>query len=157
MKLVMVPKGSKFHVINDRERTVYTIKKKKLGAAKYILIDKNGYVLYVLQPNVGGKRPSFKVYLNDKVILDIVCTSMFLEPTIKTTGEGRNYLIKTADRKEFEIIAEDKNIGHVIGNIKTLVLMSGDRQVELEVEDKRYDDVMPLLALAVDLTFSQDK
>ena len=157
MKLVMVPKGSKFHVINDRERTVYTIKKKKLGAAKYILIDKNGYVLYVLQPNVGGKRPSFKVYLNDKVILDIVCTSMFLEPTIKTTGEGRNYLIKTADRKEFEIIAEDKNIGHVIGHIKILELMSGARQIELEVEDKRIDDALPLLALAVDLTFSQDK
>lgn len=157
MKLVMVPKGSKFPVINDRERMVYTIKKKKLGAAKYVLIDKNGYVLYVLQPNVGGKRPSFKVYLNDKVILDIVCTSMFLEPTIEITGEGRKYSIKTDDRKEFDIFTEDKNIGHVIGHIKIVVLMSGDRQIELEVEDKRYDDAMPLLALAVELTFAQDK
>ena len=157
MKLVMVPKGSKFPVLNDREKTVYTIKKKKLGATKYVLIDKNGYVLYVLQPNVGGKRPSFKVYLNEKVIFEIVCTSMFLEPTIEITGEGRKYLIKSSDRKEFDIITEDKNIGHVIGHIKTLMLMSGDKQIELEVEDKRYDDSMPLLALSVELTFSQDK
>ncbi len=66
MKLTMVPKGTKFPVLNDREKPLYTIKKKRLGTLKYILIDKNGYVLYVLQPNVGGKRPSFKVYLNEK-------------------------------------------------------------------------------------------
>jgi len=153
LKLTMVPKGTKFPVLNDREKPLYTIKKKRLGTLKYILIDKNGYVLYVLQPNVGGKRPSFKVYLNEKVILDIACTSMFLEPSIEVTGENRKYTIKSTDRKDFNILLN----GEKIGRIKILSLMNEDRQVEMEVEDKRFDDAMPLFALATELTFSQDK
>lgn len=152
LKLTMVPKGSKFPVLNDRERTVYTIRRRRFGTTRYTLMDKNGYVLYVLQPNVGGKRPSFKVYLNEKMILDIVCKSMFLEPTIEVTGEDRKYIIKSIDRIDFDIFSkEDK-----IGDLKVLELLSGDRQIEFEIEGKRYDDVMPLFALAVELTFYQD-
>ena len=78
---------------------------------------------------------------------------MFLEPSIEVTGENRKYTIKSTDRKDFNILLN----GEKIGRIKILSLMNEDRQVEMEVEDKRFDDAMPLFALATELTFSQDK
>lgn len=152
MKLIMILKGSKFDVVNDRDKKIYTIKKKILGNARYILKDKNNYELYVLQPITGGKRPAFNIMLNEKLYLDVKCTSMFLDPSIEASGEGGHYLLKSADRKNFDMIIADKNVG----NVKILTLLNGDTQVEAEINDKAYDDVIPLLALCTELTFGHE-
>lgn len=148
----MVPKGSKFDVINERDKKVYTIKKKILGNTRYILKDKNNYELYVLQPITGGKRPAFNIMLNEKLYLDVKCTSMFLDPSIEASGEGGNYLLKSTDRKNFDIIVAGKSVG----SITILTLLNGDIQIETEINDKAYDDVIPLLALSAQLTFGQE-
>jgi hypothetical protein len=144
-------KGSKLHVVNDKSKTLYTIKKKMMSNTKYDLNDKNGYELYQLVAELGGKRPSFQIFLNENVYLKVMCTSMYVDPAFEITGSGGEYIMRSNDRKKFDLLANDK----CIGSINAIKLLNGDKQMELEIEEKKYDDVMPLFALCIHLTFSE--
>lgn len=86
--------------------------------------------------------------------MDLACKSLFLDPTITVDGKDISgheihFSIASKDHKDFELLRE----GVVVGSIKTKLLVNNELQYEVEIEDKLFDDYIPLFAVAVDLTF----
>lgn len=154
MKLFLVPNGNKFVVKDDKERTLYNIKKKGFGAGRFCLLDASGYELYSFVQTIQGKKPEFDIILNDKVFIKVRCLSVFLEPSIEFEhmGEklkGEKYLLKSSDRKNFKLFRDDDEIGYV----HTVSTMDGDLRYEIVIEDVYFDDYTPLFALAIEKAF----
>ena len=103
MKLFVIPKGSKFAVQDEKDKRLYTVKKKSFGN-KHILLDQNEYELYSLEQTINGKKPEFQIVLNDDSFMNMRCLSVFLDPSFECYGNGMNFLLKSKDRKNFEII-----------------------------------------------------
>jgi hypothetical protein len=61
------------------------------------------------------------------------------------------YNLVSKDRREFDIIFTDKNIGH----ISTKVGVTGELQYDIDIENKFFDDYIPLFAVAIDRTFGE--
>ena len=74
---------------------------------------------------------------------------MFLDPTIIAKGKGMEFEIVSKDRKNFDIFFNENNVG----NIKTLVAVTGELQYEMEIDNKVFDDYIPLFAVAIDMAF----
>jgi hypothetical protein len=84
------------------------------------------------------------------------CKSLFLDPTISVVGKDIhgtviNYDIASKDHRNFELLKD----GIKIGSIKTNMSVNQELQYDLEIEDKMFDDYVPLFAIAVDLTFGE--
>ncbi len=148
MNLFIVPKGGKFVVQDKKERLIYTIKKKSFGT-KYILYDASSYELYSLVQTVNGKKPAFEIILNDKPIILMQCLSVFLDPSFECRGSDMNFQLKSKNRRAFKII---KN-GHEVGSLNTVVMMTGELQYEITINDKDFDDYVSLFAIAIDRAF----
>lgn len=154
MKLFLIPKGSKFVVEDDKERTLYNIKKKGFGAGRFCLLDASGYELYSFVQTIQGKKPEFDIILNDKVFMKVRCLSVFLEPSIEFEHKSDRLkdikcLLKSTDRKNFKLFRENDEIGYV----HTVSTMDGDLRYEIVIEDVYFDDYTPLFALAVEKAF----
>ena len=79
------------------------------------------------------------------------CTSMFLDPTIKVRHKTMHFEISSKDRKEFDIILDGNNVGH----IQSLVGVNGEMQFHINVDNKAFDDYIPLFAVAIDKAFTE--
>ncbi|MDE5937328.1 MAG: hypothetical protein K2G83_07990 [Ruminococcus sp.] len=155
MELTISVKGNKYTVQDKgQSRVLYTVKKKGFGAGRYVLLDASSYNLYSLVQTGEDRKPSFIITHNDISIMQITCKSMFLDPTINIEGKDISkhpvrYSLASKDHRNFEILRDDTKVGAII----TKVTMAKDLQYELEIENKIFDDYIPLFAVAVDLTF----
>ncbi len=148
MRLVVNTKGSKYIVEDKKSRLLYTVKKKGFGK-KYILLDSSEYNLYTFAEDVVDRKPRFDIILNDRTFLRLECMSLFLDPTINAENDKMKYSIKSKDRKSFQIILN----GEKVGSIETLLTVGGDLQYDIDIEDKCFDDYIPLFAVAIDRAF----
>lgn len=150
MELTIAEKGNKYVVEDKKSRLLYTVKKKGF-AQRYILLDASNYNLYTLIQEGDVKKPVFSVILNDSLFLKMECKSLFLDPTITAEGKDMKYIIKSKDRKNFEIILNDVSVG----TIKTKFGVSGTFQYDLEIVNTAFDDYIPLFAVAIDKAFGE--
>ncbi|MDE6501970.1 MAG: hypothetical protein K2K02_10980 [Ruminococcus sp.] len=151
MDLLVLIKGNSKYIVEDKKsRLLYTIKKKGFGNIKYILLDASNYNLYTLLNTTStDSKPSFSVFLNDSIFMRIECKSRFLEPEITCEGkEGKNlsYSLISQNRRDFTIVLN----GEEKGRIETNVSVSGELQYDITIDDKVFDDYIPLFAVVVD-------
>lgn len=157
MELMITLKGSKYTVQDkSQRRTVYTVKKKGFGAGRYLLLDPSNYQLYSLVQVTEERKPTFIISHNDASIMTISCKSLFLDPTIAIEGRDINgnvmqYALVSKDHKDFELQKD----GLACGSVKTELTMTKELQYDMVIEDKIFDDYIPLFAIAVDLTFGE--
>lgn len=148
MELIVLPKGNKFIVTDKKNRLLYTIKKKGFGA-RYVLLDASDYNLYTLLQIEEGSKPRFRMILNDDTFMLLTCKSLFLDPTIEGRGQGLEFDVVSKDRKEFKIIRNNAEVGA----IHTQMMPTGDLQYEIEIDNKAFDDYIPLFAIAIEKAF----
>ena len=149
MELLVAPKGGNKYVVEDKkQRLLYTIKKKGFGQ-KYNLLDASNYVLYTIVQTGDDRKPAFTIILNDTTFLKLECRSLFLDPTISAEGKEMKYAIASKDRRNFDLILN----GETVGKIKTKVTVSNELHYDIEIENKAFDDYIPLFAVAIDKTF----
>lgn len=148
MEMMVMPKGNKYIVQDKKSRLLYTVKKKGFGA-RFNLHDASDYVLYTLLQTEDGRKPAFTMVLNDQNFMSLTCKSLFLDPTIDAEGKDMKFALASKDRKEFTIIKNDA----AVGVIKTIQTLTGDLQYEIDVDNKAFDDYIPLFAVAIDRAF----
>lgn len=155
MELIISIKGSKY-IVQDKKhaRQIYTIKKKGFGGGRFLLMDASNYQLYSLMQISGERKPSFIISHNDVSIMQLACKSLFLDPTINVEGKDIQgtlikYDIASKDHRNFELLKDGISVGSIITNVN----MNKELQYDLVIDDKIFDDYIPLFALAVDLTF----
>ncbi len=149
MDLVVITKGNKYIVEDKKSRLLYTVKKKGFGNSKSVLLDASNYNLYTLLQTGEERKPSFVIVLNDATFMTISCKSLFLDPTIICKAKDMTFTLASKDRREFSILLDnDKK-----GSISTRISVSGDLQYDITVEDKIFDDYIPLFAVIIDKAF----
>lgn len=155
MELRVVPKGAgKYTIFDKKDRTIYTVGKVKKLFEKFpitTLYDASGYALYVLQRTAAGKKPSFRISFNDSLYMTVSCKSIFLDPSLEFEGQGLRYQIKSKDRKNFEIIRN----GELVGKMLTEKQTNNEPVFVIEVDDKVFDDYIPLFAVCADKCFTE--
>ncbi|MBQ1519830.1 MAG: hypothetical protein IIZ53_08290 [Ruminococcus sp.] len=151
MELTVLPKNNGY-TVNDKNsnKNLYTVKKKTFGQ-KWNLLDTSKYNLYTIAQLGDEKKPAFSIILNDVTFLTIECKSQFLDPTLTAKSRTMNYSITSKDRRNFTIIFNDNIIGH----INTKVGVTGELQYDIDIENRFFDDYIPLFAVAVDRTFGE--
>ena len=155
MELTISIKGSKYAVQDKgQSRQIYTIKKKGFGGGRFLLLDASNYQLYSLMQVSDERKPAFIISHNDVSIMQLACKSLFLDPTINVDGKDIQgtvikFDIASKDHRNFDLIKD----GGSVGSIKTKTMANKELQNELTIEDRVFDDYIPLFALAVDLTF----
>ena len=177
MELIISSKGHKYTVTDKKGRTLYSVKKKGFGAGRYVLLDASNYHLYSLTSVGEERKPAFNISHNDRGIIALTCKSMFLDPTIivkgkDTSGTEVHYALASKDHRNFNILIpqtekeeeeKDENENEneetsedegKVGSIRTMLTPAGDFQYELEIENKIFDDFIPLFAVAIDLAFA---
>ncbi|MCM1133364.1 MAG: hypothetical protein NC340_07820 [Ruminococcus flavefaciens] len=164
MELVISVKGNKYTVQDKGQaRTLYTVKKKGFGAGRYVLLDASNYNLYSLVQTGEDRKPSYIITHNDISIMQLSCKSMFLDPTILIDGKDLSkntvkYSLASKDHRNFEILRDNgdkEKEKEKVGSIITKFTMSKDLQYEVEIDNKIFDDYIPLFAVAIDLTFGE--
>lgn len=150
MELQVVGNGTKYTVEDKKGKLLYTIKKKSFSS-RYNLMDTSNYNLYTLVQTGDSKRPTFTIILNDNVFMTMECTSLFLDPTLKIKHKQMRFEVASKDRKNFDIILDGKNVG----NIQTLMGVTGELQYHINIENTAFDDYIPLFAVAIDKAFGE--
>lgn len=148
VKLNIIPKGSKFDVIDSKERVIYRIKPGMNG--KIHLFDSSGYKLYYMTYDKKQKKPSFKMFLNDKEILTADCTSMFLDPGFELKGDNIFFDVRSHDRREFRIMDGENQIGTVSSETE-----KRNSKYIIEISENYFDDYIPLIAVCIDIAFGK--
>ena len=97
------------------------------------------------------KKPALSIILNDVTFMTIECKSLFLDPSLHAKGKTMKYDIVSKDRRNFEIIVDEKVVGH----ISTKIGMTGELQYDVDIDNKLFDDYIPLFAVAVDRAFGE--
>lgn len=156
MELMITVKGTNKFTVTDKkqQRLLYTIKKKAFGGSRYLLLDASNYQLYTIVQMNEDRKPTFAITHNDAEIMKLECKSLFLDPTITvegkdTAGSVISYAITSKEHRDFQLLKDGLNVGKLVVHTNT----AGDLQYEIGIEDKVFDDYIPLFAIAVDLTF----
>lgn len=150
MELFVVPKNTeKYNVFDKKDRRIYKITRKRFGKS-WTLHDASDYALYSMLQTGSGKKPSFKIEFNDAPFMIITCKSIYLDPSLECEGQGQKFVIKSRDRMNFELL---KN-GTKVGAITTEKQTNNEQKYFIEIEDKAFDDYIPLFAVCVDKCFS---
>lgn len=151
MELVVSVKGTKYTAEDKKtHKVLYTVKKKGLGATKFILLDASNYQLYSLLQGTMDRKPVFNVTHNDMGFMTIYCQSLFLDPSFKVEGREK-FDIVSKDRHDFQIISGDRQVGRIV----TLITVANELQYEIEIEDKYFDDYVVFFVVAVDRAFGE--
>lgn len=150
MELLVIPKGNKYSVEDKNQRLIYSAKKKGFSK-RYNLYDTSNYILYTLVQDGDDRKPTFAVLLNDSVFLKMECKSLFLDPTITAEGKDMKFAVASKDRRNFNIILNDNKVG----TIQTKQTMSGEAHYDIDIENKYFDDYIPLFAVAIDRVFGE--
>lgn len=150
MELLVIPKGNKYSVEDKNHRVIYNVKKKGFSQ-RYNLFDTSNYILYTLVQDGDDRKPTFNILLNDSVFLKMECKSLFLDPTITAEGKDMKFSLASKERRNFNIIFNDNKVG----TIQSKQTMTGDAHYVIEIENKAFDDYIPLFAVAIDRVFGE--
>lgn len=164
VKLNIVSRGNKYVVLDQKERTIYTIKSGMGG--KTHLINSGGYKLYYFMGDRKAKKPVFSVFHDNKQVFFAECTSLFLDPGFKLRGEKISIDVISHDRQTFEIIyneSDEVNIGKITcaedesptENAKKEKKDAKETKYTLEINEKYFDDYIPLIAVFIDIAFGE--
>ncbi|MDE6834792.1 MAG: hypothetical protein K2J39_11190 [Ruminococcus sp.] len=147
MELIILIKGNNKYIVEDKKsRTLYSIKKKGFGSNnRLVLLDASNYHLYTLLASSTDSL-SYSIILNDDVFMNLQCKNKFYEPMIECRGNDITYKLTTENKRDFAIMLNDEKKG----SIETVVSASGELQYELEIDDKLFDDYIPLFAVFID-------
>ncbi len=148
VQLNIIPKGNKFTVSDLKGRLIYNIKPGMGG--KIHLLDASGYKLYYITAEKKAKKPVFKIFLHDKELFTAECTSMFLDPGFAMRGETINIDVTSHDRHEFKIMGSGNQMGTV-----TLLDEEKENKYTLEINEKYFDDYIPLIAVFIEMAFGK--
>ncbi len=147
MELILLIKGNNKYTVEDKKsRLLYTIKKKGFNNSRLTLLDASNYNLYTLMTT---SEMSYTIILNDDTFMLINCKSKFLNPTINCDGKEFKCNLTSKNSRDFSIMVNDEEKG----TIKTDVSMSGELQYIITIEDKMFDDYIPLFAVVIDKIF----
>lgn len=150
MELYVVPKNAeKYNVFDKKDRRIYKISKKKF-AKNWVLQDASDYALYSMVQTSTGKKPAFKIEFNDAPFMIVTCKSIYLDPSLECEGQGMKFELKSRDRKNFEFF---KN-GTKVGTISTEKQTNNEPKYYINMEDKAFDDYIPIFAVCIDKCFS---
>lgn len=150
MELLVIPKGNKYSVEDKSHRVIYNVKKKGFSQ-RFNLFDTSNYILYTLVQDGDDRKPTFTILLNDSVFLKMECKSLFLDPTLTAEGKDMKYAIASKERRNFNIIFNDNKVG----TIASKQTMAGEAHYDIEIENKAFDDYIPLFAVAIDRVFGE--
>lgn len=150
MELYVVPKNAdKYNVFDKKDRRIYKVTRKKFGKT-WTLHDASDYALYTMMQTGVGKKPSFKIEFNDAPFMVVTCKSIYLDPSLECEGQGNKFSVKSHDRMNFDLL---KN-GNKIGTLSTEKQTNNEAKYYINMEDKYFDDYIPLFAVCVDKCFS---
>jgi hypothetical protein len=139
---------------DDSKNVIYTIAKKGiLSNARMELYNKMGYNLYSLKSDLKGRRASFEVFLNDKIIMKASCTATFLNPAIAIKHLDNTYILRSTDKVKFLIIKEKEEIGY----IDVFEGLKGDLQFTMDINEDIFEDFMLFFAYMVYMSFYYKK
>lgn len=153
MELIIIPKGSgKYDVNDNKERKIYSVTKKRrlIGNPITTLHDASGYALYTLVRTQSGMKPAFQIIFNDNVFLAAQCKSLYVDPTITFVGGSHSFELKGKDIWNLKMFEHKDEIG----GLKTERQANDDPKYILTIEDKYFDDFIPLFAVIADKCFS---
>jgi uncharacterized protein YxjI len=148
MELYIVPKGAgKYSITDNKDRNLYNVTKAKklFGNPITTLHDASGYALYTMQRTASGKKPAFQIVFNDEPFLK----SIYVDPCVIFEGKNK-YELKSKDGKNFQMYMD----GTVIGKLETSRQANNDPRYFIQIEDKFFDDFIPLFAVCIDKCFS---
>lgn len=162
VKLNVVSKGSRYVVLDQKDRVIYNVKSGMGG--KTHLINSGGYKLYYFTGDRKAKKPVFMVFHDDRQVFSAECTSLFLDPGFAIRGENKSLDVISHDRQEFKIKNGDSEIGtvavvHTEQNVeekkdKKDKKEANETRYALEIDEKYFDDYIPLIAVFIDIAFS---
>ncbi|MCR5718059.1 MAG: hypothetical protein K6F80_03365 [Oscillospiraceae bacterium] len=153
MDLVILPKGSgKYDILDTKDRIIYTVTKKKrlIGNPITTLHDASGYALYRLIRTEFGKKPAFQIVFNEKAFMAVKCESLFVDPTITFNGGSYRYELRGKDSRELKLFSYKDEIGTLITERQA----NNEPKYRLSVENKYFDDFIPLFAVVADKCFN---
>lgn len=153
MELIIIPTGQgKYTVTDTKDRKIYSVTKKKkfVGMPVTTLHDVSGYALYTLIRTESGVKPAFQIIFNDAVFLHARCRSFFVDPAIDLEGDGGKYTLKGREHAHLKIKIDKTEIG----SIDTEKQANNQPKYILHMDDKYYDDYVPLFAVVVDKCFN---
>lgn len=149
MELVVSVKGTRYTAEDKKtHKVLYTVKKKGIGATKFILLDASNYQLYSLLQGTMDRKPVFNITHDNMGFMSIYCTSLFLDPSLKVEGREK-FDIVSKDRHDFQIIHEGQSVGRIV----TLITVANELQYEIEIADKYFDDYVVFFVVAIDRSF----
>ena len=150
MEFTVVQNNMGYAVNDKNQKQLYSVRKKTFGK-KWNLLDTSKYNLYTIAQLGDEKKPLFSIILNDVTFMTIECKSLFLDPSLYAKSKDHNFSIVSKDRKNFEIIVNE----NVVGHISTKVGMTGELQYDVDIDNKLFDDYIPLFAVAIDRAFGE--
>ena len=153
MELLVIPKGSgKYTITDEKDRKIYSVNKKRklIGNPITSLHDASGYVLYTMVRTASGNKPAFDITFNDAHFLDAKCKSLFVDPSIIFSGPGGEFMLKGKDTSYLVLTKGETEIG----NLKKEKQANDEPMYILTVEDKEYDDFIPLFAIVADKCYN---
>ncbi len=153
MELIIIPTGQGKYTITDaKDRKIYSVTKKKkfVGTPITTLHDASGYALYTLIRTESGVKPAFQIIFNDAVFLFARCRSLYVDPAIDLEGEGGSFTLTGREHAHLKIKIDKTEIG----SIDTEKQTNNQPKYILHMDDKYYDDFVPLFAVVVDKCFN---
>lgn len=153
MELIIIPNGNgKYTVEDGKQRKIYSVTKKKrfIGNPITTLHDASGYVLYTMVRTESGRKPAFHIEFNDSLYMKVRCTSMFVDPCVEFIGNEANYELKGRSHAKMKLTKDDEEIGTLVVEAQA----NNEPKYILTVDNRSFDDVIPLFAVAVDKCFN---
>lgn len=153
MELIIIPMGAgKFTVTDEKDRKMYSVTKKRklIGNPITTLHDASGYALYTMVRTASGIKPAFQIVFNDELFLTVQCKSLYVDPCITFTGQGGDFELKGKSADDLVLRAGSEEIGV----LKTERQTNNDPKYVLTVDNRRFDDFLPLFAVAADKCFN---
>ena len=153
MELVILPKGSgKYDVLDTKERVIYTVTKKKrlIGNPITTLHDASGYALYRLVRTESGKKPAFQIIFNEAAFMAVKCESIFVDPTITFQGGSHRYELRGKSSNNLTLYSYKDEIGTLVTERQA----NNEPKYLLTVENKFFDDFIPMFAIVADKCFN---
>lgn len=156
MELIIIPKGAgKYDVTDTKERMIYTVAKKKklIGFPITTLYDPSGYRLYSLQRTEAGNKPAFQILFNEKVFMAVKCESLYVDPTITFNGGSYAFELRGKTQQNLTLYSRKDEIGSLV----TEKQANGEPKYTMTIENKYYDDFLPLFGVVADKCFNPNK
>lgn len=145
LRLMITPTHGKYVVTDEKNHTMYTIKKKLRGT--YIIRDENKYDLYELSLGSEDRHPVYQILLNDKPAAELRCVSRFVDPRMELESGDILIVIRTDDPNHLRYHITD-HLRNEVGRMEVITLPKGEYRFDIRIEEAFFDDYIPLMPIA---------